>query len=208
MGNLAGMGAILDEAGVGFRVWAPNADSVHVVGDFNTWNPTSDPLTLEGDTGYWYGFVDGAAAGHEYQFRITNGDLELFRIDPYAQQVTNSVGNGVIIDHNSFDWQDDDFETPHHNNLVIYEMHAGTFKSPDGGVGTLEDVLKGLAHLDRLGVNCIELMPVMEFAGDYSWGYNPAHIFAVESSYGGPDALKLLVREAHKRGISVVVDVV
>ena len=208
MGNLDGMGAILDKQGAGFRVWAPNADSVFVVGDFNDWDNNSDPLALEGDTGYWYGYVDGATAGHEYKFRITNGQAELFRIDPYAQAVTNSVGNGVIVDHSSFDWHNDDFETPHHNNLVIYEMHAGTFMPPDGGVGTLEDVTRGLDHITRLGVNCIELMPVMEFAGDYSWGYNPAHIFAVESSYGGSDALKLLVREAHKRGISVVVDVV
>ncbi|MGA4670483.1 alpha-amylase family glycosyl hydrolase [Propionibacteriaceae bacterium Y1923] len=208
MGTLAGMGAILDESGAGFRVWAPNADTVQVVGDFNNWDDTANPLELEGDNGYWYGYVAGAEAGHEYRFNLTNGEQQLSKIDPYAQQVTSSVGNGIIVDHSTFDWQGDTFETPHHNNLVIYEMHAGTFVSPDGGVGTLEDVLSGLDHLDRLGINCIELMPVMEFAGDYSWGYNPAHIFAVESAYGGPDALKLLVREAHKRGISVIIDVV
>ncbi|MGA4506908.1 alpha-amylase family glycosyl hydrolase [Propionibacteriaceae bacterium G1746] len=206
MANLAGMGAILDGNGTAFRVWAPNADSVAVNGTFNDWDETSHPLENEGN-GFWYTYVAGAKAGDEYRFIITNGEQKLSKIDPYAQRVTNSVGNGVIFDHDAFDWQGDTFETPHHNNLVIYEMHVGTFAAEDG-VGTLESVAKGLDHLTKLGVNCIELMPVMEFAGDYSWGYNPAHIFAVESAYGGPDALKLLVREAHKRGISVIVDVV
>lgn len=206
MAKLEGMGAILDGSGAGFRVWAPHADTVSVVGDFNDWDEKRDRLANEGN-GYWYGWVEGAQAGDEYRFVLTNGDLELSRNDPYAQQVTNSVGNSIIVDHDAFDWEGDDFETPHHNNLVIYEMHVGTFAAEEG-VGTLESVVSGLEHLVRLGVNCIELMPVMEFAGDYSWGYNPAHLFAVESAYGGPEALKLLVREAHKRGISVIVDVV
>ena len=206
MGNLDGMGAILTDSGTGFRVWAPNANRVRVIGTFNGWNDTAHELNSEGN-GYWYCFAEGAKAGDEYKFVINNGDQQLYKNDPYAQKVTNSVGNSVIYDHNAFDWQGDTFEVPYHNNLVIYEMHVGTFAAEDG-VGTLESVTKGLDHISSLGVNCIELMPVMEFAGDYSWGYNPAHIFAVESGYGGPDALKLLVREAHKRGISVIVDVV
>lgn len=204
---LDGMGAILTDSGTGFRVWAPNATALTVMGTFNDWDETANALESEGN-GYWYGFVDKATAGDHYKFVITNGEQKLYKNDPYAQQVTNSVGDSVIYDHSAFDWQGDTFDTPHHNNLVIYEMHVGTFASTDGGVGTLEDVSRGLDHLTKLGVNAIELMPVMEFAGDYSWGYNPAHIFAVESSYGGPDALKLLVREAHKRGMSVIVDVV
>lgn len=206
MANLEGMGAILTDQGTGFRVWAPHATSVTVFGTFNDWNDTNCPLTSE-NNGYWYGFADKAKAGDEYKFVITNGDQKLVKNDPYAQQVTNSVGNSIIYDHDAFDWQGDTFEVPFHNNLVIYEMHVGTFMA-ELGPGTLESVTAGLDHLSKLGVNCIELMPVMEFAGDQSWGYNPAHMFAVESSYGGPDALKLLVRESHKRGMSVIADVV
>ncbi|WP_245558808.1 alpha-amylase family glycosyl hydrolase [Aestuariimicrobium kwangyangense] len=202
-----GMGAIVHDGGVAFRVWAPNAQSVTVVGQFNDWDKDAHPLDHEQD-GYWYTDVPGAKAGQEYQFVLRNGDQELWRIDPYAYEVTNSVGNGVIVDHSSFDWQGDTFETPHLNNLVIYEMHVGSFAQGPDGTGDLQAVTKQLDHLDRLGINCIELMPLMEFAGDQSWGYNPAHIFAVESSYGGPNALKVFVREAHKRGISVLVDVV
>lgn len=202
------MGAIIDPEGrgTGFRVWAPHASKVVVRGDFNEWN-SNDQLHSEGN-GYWYGFVWGAKHGHEYKFTLTNGDNTFDRVDPYALQVTNSVGNGVIYDHASFDWQDDAFVCPAHNELVIYELHVGSFTGEDGRAGTLEAVVDNLEHFTRLGVNIIQIMPVAEFAGDFSWGYNPAHIFAVESAYGGPDALKTLVREAHKRGIGVVLDVV
>ena len=91
---------------------------------------------------------------------------------------------------------------------MIYELHVGSFTAPDGGLGTFASLTDKLDHLVELGVNAVELMPVMEFAGDRSWGYNPAHLFAVESSYGGPDALKRFVRTCHQRGIAVIIDVV
>src|SRR5690606_30049095 len=96
-----------------------------------------------------------------------------------------------------------------HNELVIYEMHVGTFnRAKEGEIGTFDQVVKKLDYLRRLGVNAIQLMPTAEFAGDQSWGYNPAHIFAVESAYGGPFGLKELVKEAHRHGIGVILDVV
>jgi len=205
---LGGMGAILAADGVGFRVWAPHAASVHVVGDVNDWDAEADAMAAEGN-GYWYGFVAGAEPGQEYKYRIVNGDQELFRVDPYARQVTNSVGNGVIYDGNAFDWEGDDFACPPHNELVIYETHVGSFATDSPAeVGDLHGLTDRLDHFEHLGVNAVQIMPVAEFAGDYSWGYNPAHIFAVESAYGGPDALKRFVREAHKRGIAVILDVV
>jgi 1,4-alpha-glucan branching enzyme len=94
---------------------------------------------------------------------------------------------------------------------VIYELHVGTFNDPhpdDGKPATFRDVVRRFDHLKRLGVNCLQVMPVAEFAGDRSWGYNPAHIFAVESSYGGPRAFKEFVREAHRNGFAVILDVV
>lgn len=206
--RLDGMGAIVSSDGVGFRVWAPNANTVSVIGHFNDWADDADRLASEGN-GFWYGFVKGAKAGDEYKFLLTNGDQVLTRIDPYAFQVTNSVGNGLIYDHGAFDWQGDSFSCPPHNELVIYELHVGSFApKKEGEVGTFEEVQANIEHFQRLGVSAIQLMPSAEFAGDFSWGYNPAHIFAVESAYGGPDALKTLVREAHKAGIAVIMDVV
>ncbi len=206
--KLPGMGAIIDPEGhgVGFRVWAPNADKVRVRGDFNEWG-SNDRLKRE-ESGYWYGFVWGAKPGQEYKFQLTNGEHTFDRVDPYALQVTNSIGNGIIYDHATFDWQDDHFECPPHNELVIYELHVGSFVGADGKVGDLDKLVGELDHFVRLGVNAIQIMPLAEFAGDFSWGYNPAHIFAVESSYGGPDAFKTLVREAHKAGLAVILDVV
>lgn len=205
---LDGMGVLLHADGAGFRVWAPNASTVAVTGGFNEWSDSADLLGSEGN-GFWYGFVEGVRAGDEYKFVLTNGDQRLERVDPYAFQVTNSVGNGIVYDHAAFDWQDDAFACPPHNELVIYELHVGSFAPKrDGEVGTFEEVQANIEHFQRLGVSAIQLMPSAEFAGDYSWGYNPAHIFAVESAYGGPDALKTLVREAHKAGIAVIMDVV
>ena len=204
----AGMGALPCKGGVFFRVWAPHADQVWVMGDFNDWSKTEHPLVHEGN-GYWYAEVKGAKAGQEYKFVLRNGDTVLERIDPYARQVTNSVGHGVIYDPAAFDWQGDDFQVSSHNELVIYELHVGSFHvEEEGRPGGFETMLQRLDHLVKLGINAIQIMPIAEFAGDYSWGYNPAHIFAVESAYGGPDGFKQLVREAHKRGIAVILDVV
>ncbi|MCG2806462.1 MAG: alpha amylase C-terminal domain-containing protein [Propionicimonas sp.] len=205
---MEGMGAIVTRDGVGFRVWAPHAEAVSVVGSFNGWDEAAAPLAVDGN-GYWYGFVAAASVGQEYKFVLRNGEQRLERVDPYAAQVTNSVGNGVIYDHAAFDWAGDDFTAPSFNELVIYELHAGTFAATkDGEVADLADLAGRLEHLVALGVNALQLMPVAEFAGDVSWGYNPAHIFAVESAYGGPDALKSLVKAAHAVGLAVIQDVV
>lgn len=203
-----GMGAIVHSDGVAFRVWAPNAQSVFVKGDFNNWSDNATALSHE-ENGYWYADVDSARPGHEYKFVLINGEQKLERIDPYARQVTNSTGNGVIYDPSGFDWQDDRFELPPHNELVIYEMHIGSFFAGTlGKPGGFETAIEKIEHLKRLGVNVIQVMPVAEFAGDFSWGYNPAHIFAVESIYGGPDGFKFFVREMHKRSFAVIQDVV
>ena len=204
---VGGMGAIPLEKGVAFRVWAPHAESVAVVGSFNEFDASRDPLTAE-ENGYWYGEVESAKAGDEYKFAIKNGEQELSRIDPYARQVTNSVGNGVVY-HDDFDWEDDNFRMPSWNELVIYELHIGTFaRSQEGEPGSFDDAIKKLRYLKALGINCVEVMPIAEFAGDLSWGYNPAHIFSVETAYGGPDGFKRFVKAAHALGLAVILDVV
>jgi 1,4-alpha-glucan branching enzyme len=204
----AGMGAIVHPGGTAFRVWAPNAQAVFVKGDFNQWTEAANPLTRE-ENGTWYTDVAGAQTGQAYQFVIQNGDSMLERIDPYARQVTNSSGSGIIYDPARFEWGADAFRLPPHNELVIYEMHVGSFFTDrQGHPGDFDDALEKLSHLKRLGVNAIQVMPVAEFAGDYSWGYNPANIFAVESAYGGPHAFKTFVRAAHQHGFGVIQDVV
>jgi 1,4-alpha-glucan branching enzyme len=202
-----GMGAVPHADGTTFRVWAPNASSVAVIGTFNNWEGDKNPLQYEAD-GYWAVDVANAKPGDEYKYHLTNGDRTFDRNDPYARQVTNSAGCSVVHDP-GFDWGDDHFEMPAWNDLVIYELHVGTFNAPNAEqVGTFASVAEKLPYLRDLGINCIELLPATEFPGSRSWGYNPSNPFALESDYGGPVAFKEMVKVAHQHGIAVVLDVV
>ena len=129
--TVPGMGAIVHDDCVSFRVWAPHADRVSVVGDFNEWSTKANPLADEGN-GFWSADVPGARAGQEYRYLLIHGKDELWRLDPYARALTNSVGNCVIVDP-AFEWEDGDFKMPPWNELVIYEMHIGTFNVKEKG---------------------------------------------------------------------------
>lgn len=201
-----GMGARKYQGGIGFRVWAPHATSVSVAGDFNGWSSVSHPMTQEGN-GYWSTDVPGAQLGQRYKYVIVNGGT-LWKNDPYAREMTHSAGEAVIHDPD-FDWQADDFRLPPWNELVIYELHVGTFNPrPFSGQGKFQGVIEKLGYLRDLGINAIEIMASGEFPTDISWGYNPAYIFAIESGYGGITEFKRLVKAAHEHGIAVIFDVV
>jgi 1,4-alpha-glucan branching enzyme len=203
-----GMGTILFPGGVAFRVWAPFASSVFAAGTFNQWSPSANPFASEGN-GYWSVEVPGAGIGDEYQFVIRNSAQPLiWHKNPYASEVVNSSGNAIIHDP-SFDWTGDNFVMPPWNELVIYEMHVGTFNdAPGTGPGTFDEIEPKLPYLRDLGINAIEIMPVLEFPADYSWGYNPAQPFSVETALGGPRGLHRFVKAAHAQGIAVILDVV
>ncbi len=193
------------EDGIVFRVWSPFADAVYVAGDFSDWKKVA--LNSEGN-GYWMNRVQEAKVGDEYQFVIENDGQMLYRIDPYARAVTNSAGNAIVT-KDDFDWGGDDYRSPAHNETVIYELHVGSFNADSkDAINPLDSVIQKLDYLQELGVTHIEIMPLAEFAGDVSWGYNPANIFAVEESYGGAEWLKTLIRSAHARDIGVILDVV
>lgn len=203
------MGAILHDNGVFFRVWAPNAKQVFVTGDFNNWTANELELAHEGK-GYYAGNAIEAKAGSQYKFVVvTQNGEQLMKNDPYAKEMTNSNGNSVVYNNDTFDWEDDESFMPYWNEAVIYELHLGTFNvKEEGKPGDFYTLKDKLVYLKDLGINVIEIMPPFEFPGSYSWGYNPAYPFAIESDYGGPDALKALVKEAHKNGIAVVLDAV
>jgi len=203
-----GMGAKCHDDAVFFRVWAPHAESVSVIGSFNEWNSDANPL-IEEENGHWGALLTNAKAGDEYKFHLRTHSGDLLRNDPYALKMTNSAGNSIVYNHSDFDWQDDGFTIPSWPELVIYELHVGTFnaKSADE-VGTLYTAIEKLEYLKGLGINAVELMPCSEFAGSRSWGYNPANPFSIESDYGGPDGLKAFVKAAHEAGIAVILDVV
>ena len=205
------MGALPYNGGFTFRVWAPFANSVAVAGTFNDWKPESAPLTLEGN-GVWSTDVPGAKAGDEYKFVLESPFRSgpFWKNDPWARSLTNSVGNGIVAEHD-YEWHDTGYSTPSWNELVIYELHVASFlfdPQSANGRGNFDTVITKLDYLRDLGVSAIQLMPSDEFPGDISWGYNPSYIFAIEESYGGPNGLRRLVDGAHAHGIAVIYDVV
>lgn len=203
-----GLGAVVGATGVTFRVWAPHASQVFVTGSFNNWSEDASPLH-QVENGCWSAVVPTAKTGDEYRYLLHGPSGVQSRIDPRARQVTNSAGNGVIYDTGSFDWGNDGFQTASGNELVIYELHVGTFNvTQTGQPGTFDSAIEKLPFLASLGINAIGLMPVVEFPGDFSWGYNPSQPFAVKSIYGGPDGLKRFVKAAHAAGIAVIIDAV
>ena len=203
------MGSIPYAAGATFRVWAPSAASVAVAGSFNSWSKQANPLAAEGN-GYWSTDVASAKPGDRYKYVIVYQSTELnpWRPDPYGQAMVTSAGDTLIYDQN-FDWGSSTFQMPGWDEMVIYELHIGTYSDEQGGgPGRLSSVIARLDHLVEFGVNAIQVLPPAEFPGGFSWGYNPSSIFTVETDYGGPDALKQLIQAAHEHGLAVICDVV
>jgi 1,4-alpha-glucan branching enzyme len=201
-------GATPYKGGCRFIVWAPHAEDVFVIGTFNDWEKTAHRMKRNPD-GLWSIDVPGVKPGDQYQYRITSAGKEFFRIDPYARQVTNSVGNAIITKLHRKS-KGEELTPPALNEMVIYELHIGTFgkQGDEPGPGDLEGAIGRLTYLKELGINAVEVMPLAEFAGGYSWGYNPSHIFAVESDYGAPRTFREFVDESHRLEIAVIVDVV
>ena len=203
------MGAIpIDKETTSFRVWAPNADAVAVVGEFNRWNTKAHPLQRE-EGGNWALEIKGARAGQQYQFYLENGEKKLTKNDPYAREIHPKTAKGVIYADDAFRWKHPENVLPPWNELVMYELHVGTFKAAPGGKpGGFAEVIERLPYLKKLGVNALEIMPPMAFPSETSWGYSLTNPFAVEPSYGGSDGFKRLVDAAHAAGIGIILDVV
>ena len=205
--DISGMGAIAHADGTTFRTWAPFADSVNLASTLNGFNPNNIDMQPEGN-GNWSVDIRNAGPGVQYKYVIQNGAQALWRNDPRALQLTNSVGNSVVADPN-FNWTDQNFTMPNWNEIVMYELHVGTINDePGGGPGNFDDAIDRLDDIAAIGVNALQVMPVNEFPGDFSWGYNPSYPFSVEVAYGGPQAFKRFVNAAHERGMAVLLDVV
>lgn len=230
--GMAGMGAVVQPGGVSFRVWAPNATAVALGGDlthpgvvqptkWQEWPMARDAAAGPG-AAYWSIFVPGAVADTLYKFKITNPAADTtditsfwpYRHDPYANDATaieflpTGPGNSVVVDQR-FDWSKDNFQTPGWNELVIYELHIGTFNRTSSGVqGTFADAKAKLQYVADLGFNAIEVMPAFDFDTTTSMGYNPALPFAMANAYGTLSAMKQFIAAAHAVGIAVLLDVV
>lgn len=195
----------LPGGGVRFSVWAPNAQRAFVAGTWNGFGADVDELASDGAGGF-VGTVAAAHVGDQYRFALHHGDEVVTRNDPRTRAASGDA-RSVVVDPRAQPVPP--FVTPAADEQVIYELHVGTFHRPDGTTpGTFATATQKLDHLAALGVTMIELMPVHEFGGSRSWGYNPALPFAIARTYGTPDELRAFVTAAHARGIGVVVDVV
>jgi maltooligosyltrehalose trehalohydrolase len=154
------------------------------------------------EDGWWTATVDSARAGDRYGFVLDGGPT---RPDPRSAFQPDGVdGLSELVDHDRFEWTDRQWRGMALVGAVLYEIHVGTF-TPEG---TFEGVIDKLAHLVELGVDAIELLPVVEFSGERGWGYDGVDLFAPHHAYGGPDDLKRLVDACHQAGLGVVIDVV
>ncbi|TVS16637.1 MAG: 1,4-alpha-glucan branching protein GlgB [Gammaproteobacteria bacterium] len=202
-------------AGTRFAVWAPNAERVSVIGDFNDWNGLAHPMSVHGSSGIWELFIPGVGAGDLYKFELRNRDSGAIhvKIDPFARQLELRPRTACVIDAGSRhvwgdaawlrdrpDWQ--------RSPMAVYELHAGSWRRHDDGrfldYRELADAL--LPELLELGFTHVELMPITEHPFDGSWGYQTTGYFAPTSRFGSPDDFRHFVDILHRNGIGVILD--
>lgn len=203
-----------------FKLFAPYNKGAALIGSFSDWQEI--PMQ-KGDDGYFRTTIDLEDGAYQYKFRVQSKswflepDQWVDITDPYATDVDgmSSEENGIvrvkdgqrIVD--TYVWQHDDHPLPADHELVIYELHIADFSGGEDDPharGKYKHVIEKLDYLCELGINAIELMPVKEYPGSYSWGYNPRFFFAPETSYGSTAELKQLVDECHGRGIRIILD--
>ena len=207
--------------GCWFCVWAPNAEDVSVVGDFNNWTPHVNRLE-KGEAGIWSGFVQHVHAGSHYKYRIKRGAYEVDKTDPYAffMEAPNPEGShtdglaSIVADLSTYAWNDaawieqrqgpSGLERP----MSIYEVHLGSWKrNADGYSLNYREIAQPLAeYVSDLGFTHIEVMPLMEHPYFGSWGYQTIGYYAPTHRYGSPDDLKYFVDYMHQQGIGVILD--
>ncbi len=211
------------------QLHAPGKEFVFVVGDFNDWQLSFDYLMTQTPDGnkHWIE-IDSLESGNQYRFhyhimpdnmRVADPYTELV-LDPWNDQwipestYPNMLAFPNMLTENtpvsvlqagapSFDWTDQDFERPNKSSLIIYELLVRDFTDERN----YQSILDTLDYLDRLGINAIEFMPINEFNGNDSWGYNPTFYLALDKAYGDKSTFKELVNACHERGIAVLLDV-
>jgi 1,4-alpha-glucan branching enzyme len=209
-----------------FIINAPGKQRVSIIGDFNNWQQTcAGQMTKDGN--FFWARITGITPGQYYRYQYIVDDT--IRIaDPYTELVLDPFNDkfipattfpnmpaypegkttggivGVIRSGETFNWTDQAYQRPNKYNLNVYELLIRDFSAAQ----TYQQLRDTLGYLKRLGINCIELMPVNEFDGNNSWGYNPSYYFALDKAYGTKQAFKEFINDAHRLGIAVVIDAV
>jgi maltooligosyltrehalose trehalohydrolase len=182
-----------------FTVWAPTLNQVAV----QIVSPDKRLLPMQkSDEGYWQTTATDIQPGNLYTYQL---ESKVNWPDPASKYQPQGVhGPSQVIDENAFTWHDKNWQGVPLAEMIIYELHVGTF-TPSG---TFEAIIPQLDQLKELGINAIEIMPVAQFPGERNWGYDGVYPYAVQNSYGGPEGFKKLINACHEQGISVILDVV
>lgn len=183
------MGATLIADGATFRVWAPHARAVHVLGDFNDRQPDDASLLTRDQQGHWRGFIRDARDRQRYMFYVVGDGSEGPKRDPYARELQSPFPSECIIRSSDFPWHDCGYVTPRFQDFVIYQLHVGTFFTPNLPLkgGTFLDVARRIPYLVELGVTAIQLMPIQEFQTEFSLGYNGTDYYSPEMDFAVED---------------------
>lgn len=208
-------------------LYAPGKTSVALIGEFNNWSATANPMKKTSDGNNWWTQIDNLNPNTEYAYQfLVDGNLKV--ADPYCEKIldpdndsyitastypnlksyptgkTTGIVSTMQANQSVYNWKNTSFVRPDKNNLVVYELLIRDFTSDHNYASTLAK----LDYLSALGINAIELMPVNEFEGNLSWGYNPSFYFAPDKYYGTKTALQGFIDECHGRGIAVILDMV
>ncbi len=204
-------------SGVRFAVWAPSAERMTVVGDFNKWNTESHPLQLRGNSGIWEGFIEGIGLGARYKYHVRGPKGYRFdKSDPYAFFCEVAPDTGSVVTDLTYTWSDTEWMSNRkgRNGLTapisVYEMHLGSWKR-NPGEGNRSLTYRELAdqlpeYLTSHGFTHVEFLPVMEHPFYGSWGYQMTGFFAPTSRYGTPQDFMHLIDTLHQRGVGVILD--
>jgi 1,4-alpha-glucan branching enzyme len=205
------------EGGVTFGVWAPNADRVAVIGDFNHWDANADVLEPRGSSGIWEGAVDRAGPGNIYKFAITTrSGAVLEKADPFARCAENPPLTGSVVWDLAYQWGDADWMRSRGEHIhlrapvSVYEVHLGSWRrdpsDPRRLLGYAEIAEPLIAHVLDAGFTHVEFLPLMEHPFYGSWGYQTTGFFAPTRRYGTPQDLMFLIDQLHRAGIGVLFD--
>ncbi len=202
--------------GTSFAVWAPSAQAVSVVGDFNNWDGRRHPMRSLGGSGVWEIFIPGVGQGALYKFEIKGADgAPMVKTDPYGHFFEVAPKNSAIVwDTHAFTWTDGEWlhkrelARPLEEPLSIYELHVGSWKkkSEAESLSYRELAAPLIEYLDETGFTHVEFLPVAEHAYYPSWGYQVTGFYAPTSRFGTPDDFQYLVNELHRAGYGVIVD--
>lgn len=205
-----------ERQGFRFTVWAPNARSVSVVGDFNNWEPGESPLDPVSHSGVWTVFIEGIGEGERYKYAIqTPSDSIILKADPYAFYAETRPSTASLTCRlDGYEWQDSKWmrkrekEDVYHRPMMIYECHLGSWKKDkDGRLLSYRELADTLIdYVCENGFTHIELMPIMEHPYDRSWGYQITGYFAPTSRFGSPEDFMYFIDACHERGIGVILD--